>query len=106
MLNLVQSCRDAATRRRTCFLRYGARQAWVEAIASVNGLMPAFHHPPHNDTIPKLIPEEYASSSESGRAKKKVNLHLDWRSCGEVARHSRVREEGSLHSEFVDEFNL
>ena len=66
--------------------------------------MPASHHPPHNDTILKLTPEEYASSSESGRAKKKANLHLDWRSCDEVARHCRVREEGSLRSEFVDEF--
>ena len=31
----------------------------------------------------KLTPEECASSSESRRAKKKANLHSDWRSCGE-----------------------
>ena len=39
--------------------------------------MPACHHLPHNDTILKLTAEEYASSSESRRAKKKANLHLD-----------------------------
>ena len=74
----------------------------------MNGFMPATHLPPHNDTILKLTPEVHASSSESRRAKKKANLHryLDWRSCGEADRHSRVREEVSLPSEFVDEFNL
>ena len=72
----------------------------------VNGLMPASHLLPYNDTILKLTPEEYASSSVSRRAKEKANLHLDWRSCGEVALHSCVREEGSLRSEFVDKFNL
>ena len=54
---------------------------------SVNGLVPASHHPPHIDTILKLTLEEYASFSKSRRAKKKVDLHLDWRSGGEVARH-------------------
>ena len=52
--------------------------------------------------ILKLTPEKYASSSESRRAKKKANLYLDWRSCGEVAQHSHVCEEDSLRSEFVN----
>ena len=56
-------------------------------------------HPPHNGTLPKLTTVQYASSSTSGGsrgAKKKANLLYRWRSCGKVARHSRVREEASL----------
>ena len=65
----------------------------------MNGLRETAHHSPHTGTMLKLTTVEHASlstSGGSGGAKKKANFSAGGAVACKVARHSLVREEGSL----------
>ena len=68
-------------------------------LVHVDSLRLAARHPSNNGTVLKLITVQYTLPSASGGsrgAKKKANILYHSRSCGRVARHSRIREEALL----------